>query len=156
MENKDHLDLWKYFQDHADHIKERLWTLTAWLLALLTGLLGFITKNGMQFGADRIVDGQVKPFVTDPVLVCVLSILGLILCGYMYLLQDAYGNHILSNWEKANRILAKYPDLKEIVLGDQKLKPTPVYVKDAVYLIRLTSSFGGIFIIVIIVSLLNF
>lgn len=41
IQESDLLDLWKYFQDRADKLKERQWTVGTWILTLLSGILAF-------------------------------------------------------------------------------------------------------------------
>ena len=37
----DLIDLWKYFQNRADMLKERQWTIGTWIVTLLSGVAAF-------------------------------------------------------------------------------------------------------------------
>ncbi len=45
LTKQDYLDLWKFSSEDTAKIKDKLWTIASWLYALMSGLLGFLTKG---------------------------------------------------------------------------------------------------------------
>ena len=45
IDDDDYLELWKWFQEDAAKIKERMWTIANFFYTLLGGTLGFIGKH---------------------------------------------------------------------------------------------------------------
>lgn len=155
LDESQALDLWKYLEDRADQIKERMWTITGWLFVLMTGLLGVIADKCLELGPSRIAKGQEQPWLSDPAMAAILSVLGLFLCGYTRFMQRAYGRHVLSNWERANRILQGYPALKAVCLGEAPVTPVPKEPHDAVRLGAITFGLGFVFLTIFVVALIT-
>ena len=57
----DHIELWKYFSQRADELKDRRWTIVTWMLGICIGLTAFILKasgvieNGIS-GLEQSLD----------------------------------------------------------------------------------------------------
>ena len=104
---QDHelLELWKYFQDRADMLKERQWTVGTWILTLLSGVAAFslsqetlsITRTGMA--------------ANKPLPAFVLGLVGILICGYGWVVIRNYGSHIQRNWDRAERVKDQIHDL---------------------------------------------
>lgn len=154
LDDRQALDLWKYLQDRADQIKERMWTITGWLFALMTGLLGVIADKCVDLGPSRIGEDQEQPWLVEPAMAACLSALGLFLCGYTLFMQRAYGHHVISNWVQANRILQGYPALRAVCLGEGPIKPVPDRLRDAVRLATLTFVLGFVFLTILVVAVI--
>lgn len=94
-------ELWKYFEDRADRLGDRLWTIGVWLMTVIAGTLT------MPFAA-KFVDtsgGAILGTVTARAPVAMIAIFGLLFCAYSYAALRDLRDHIESNWRKAGYIL---------------------------------------------------
>ncbi len=95
-------ELWKYYEERADRLGERLWSVGIWLMTVLTATLS------LPFGA-----GFIKPSSTffpiqviSRVPVAMLGLFGILFCVYSYAALSDIREHIESNWRKAGYILS--------------------------------------------------
>ena len=60
-DSKDYLELWKFFAERGDYYKDKMWTITMWLFALLGGILGYMMQHfmGARINKDGSVDEPV-------------------------------------------------------------------------------------------------
>jgi hypothetical protein len=91
-------DLWRYFQDRADMLKERQWTVGTWILTLLSGVAAF-SLSQETLSITRIGIAANKPL---PALM--LGLVGILICGYGLVVVRNYGLHIQRNWDRADRV----------------------------------------------------
>lgn len=98
IQESDLLDLWKYFQDRADMLKERQWTVGTWILTLLSGIFAF------SLSQETLTITQAGFLASKPVPAIMLGIVGLLICGYGYLVILDYGKHIQRNWDRAYQV----------------------------------------------------
>lgn len=106
--------LWEYFEDRADMLKDRLWTMATWLFGLNSTILGFI------FGMPLIAFDSAVSAVGAPTFVLALALVGCVLCLYAFVLIHDYGKHIQRNWDRANRLSAELPLVKFALGGKAK------------------------------------
>jgi hypothetical protein len=94
-------ELWKYYEDRADRLGERLWTTGVWLMTAIvaTLTLPFAAKVVSAPGVNFPVQ-VVAPFPT-----AALAVFGIILCIYAFFALNDLREHIESNWRKAGYIL---------------------------------------------------
>ena len=98
-------DLWKYFQDRADMLKERQWTIGTWILTLLSGVAAFsLSQETLSITRTGIAVGKPLPAF-------VLGLVGILICGYGWIVIRNYGHHIQRNWDRADRVKKRIPDL---------------------------------------------
>jgi predicted ester cyclase len=109
LNENDYLELWKFFQNRADDIKGRLWTTIIWHYTVLTGLLIFIIDRFMKFELSGTIGA-------------IFSFLGFIFCFLTIRFITEYGEHINSNWDRANSLKKKIKGLEKIIPNDQKDK----------------------------------
>lgn len=148
----EYLDLWKHFQEEASQIKSRMWTITAWLYALLTGLLGFLVKSFIPLPKEQSSETG-KIFFVQPNLVIIMIIVGIPLCLFTISMIYFYGTHIVASWKRANYILEKYKGLKSVWdLEDAKDLKTPVIPNEAKWLIGLTIGFAVVYSIILAIA----
>ena len=94
-------ELWKYFEDRADRLGERLWSVGAWLMTVIaaTLTLPFVAK----FIETPTAFFQVR--VTGRLPVAMIAAFGMLFCIYSYAALRDVREHIESNWRKAGYIL---------------------------------------------------
>ncbi len=107
LEKHEQHDLWKHFSNDAERVKEKLWTVSIWLFALLGSVLGFIVK---------LLNDQNLIFTQKP-LVMVACGVGLLLCLYAWWMITSYGNHVRTAWNRTNHILKSNEKLRELWLS---------------------------------------
>jgi hypothetical protein len=90
--DRDHLDLWKYFQDRADNVKEAMFHSVTWSIGFAAAVFGFIITTRLDLSKWRF---------TAPESVAGASFLGFLLCVYSLILVEESRKHILSNWDRA-------------------------------------------------------
>ncbi len=93
----DKFEVWKYFEDRADRLIERLWSTGTWLMSILIALISlpfvaqFISYKGSWF-----------PITVDhPFPVILIAIFGTVFCVYAYVALSDLREHIEGNWERS-------------------------------------------------------
>ena len=150
------LDLWKWFQDDAARVKDKMWTISAAFYTIFTTFLGFIGKY---------LKDEEGLSVEQPVLVASVSLAGMILSVYAMYMISQYGKHLVSGWNRADYIKRRIEGLNEVwYLGktediardiDREGKESKSIPSVARRLVILTSFYTVLFIIALIVSLLS-
>jgi hypothetical protein len=94
-------ELWKYYEDRADALGERLWSIGIWLMTVLAATLS------LPFLAGFIKPGRgLFPLeVVSRVPAAILALFGLCFCVYGYAALRDVREHIESNWKKAGYLL---------------------------------------------------
>ena len=111
-------DLWKYFQDRADMLKERQWTIGTWILTLLSGVAAFsLSQETLSITRTGIAVGKPLPAF-------VLGLVGILICGYGLVVVRNYGSHIQRNWDRAGRVKRQIHDL-DAYWGSKKSDDKP-------------------------------
>ena len=107
------LELWKYFQDRADMLKERQWTIGTWILTLLSGVAAFsLSQETLSITRTGIAANKPLPAF-------VLGLVGILICAYGWVVIRNYGTHIQRNWDRAGRVKHQIPDLDSYWGGKQ-------------------------------------
>jgi hypothetical protein len=99
------IDLMKFYEESASKKKERVWTLTTWVLTLNVGIIGFCFTFYMQQYANRA-------FILFEVAACLV---GIVLCRFLQMLIRDQGQHISSAWTRANKVKAGNVPLNELL-----------------------------------------
>lgn len=145
----DYLELWPYFSNRGDSYKDKLWNITIWLYALLTGILGYMISNFTSLAATEEVQevaGETasSPLITEPTLAIVFALFALLFCLYIILTIKEYGEHIQHNWNRANHLLEKIQGLPKIWYSglkqqeiDRRLEENAAWESDKFWLFAL-------------------
>lgn len=111
LSNQELVKLWQTFQDRADLLKERQWILGTWILTLLSGVAAFsLSQELLSITPDGVI-------VAKPLPAVVLGLIGLLLCAYGWGVIRDYGAHIQRNWERADRVICRVPELEVLWKG---------------------------------------
>jgi len=154
---KSDFELWKHFQEDANKIKDRMWTITTWLFTLKTGVIGFIFKFFTDAAKDDVIQYYYGMF-SKPLIVLLLAIVGIFICIYTFFMVRSYGTHISTCWKRSNFILKRNYDLLLIWKSGFKnpnddLRDPPAIPKEAKRIFWLVSAFGLIFLLISILSI---
>lgn len=151
------LDLWKWFQDDAARVKDKMWTISAAFYTIFTAFLGFIGK----YLKDE--DGGIS--VDQPILVASVSLTGAILSVYAMYMISQYGRHLVSGWNRADYIKRRIEGLNDVwYLGrtediavdmEREGKETKTIPPVAKRLVILTLFYAVLFFIALVASLLS-
>jgi hypothetical protein len=107
-------ELWKYFEDRADRLSERLWSTGIWLMSVVTAILSlpfatkFVALPSTGFPAQ----------VNAPLPVALISIFGIAFLVYSYQALRDLRDHIESNWTRAS--YARTLELSPATWGGRK------------------------------------
>ena len=88
IEEDEYIELWQYFSDRADTLKDKLWTIATWLLALAGGLLAF------TFAQEFVLFVPAGLSTRQPLPALALACAGILVCLFSFLVIDDYGKHI--------------------------------------------------------------
>ena len=97
----DHYEVWRYFEDRADRLGERLWSTGVWLMSLIAATLV------LPFAARLITVPAtgLSLQVSAPIPVALIAIFGIAVLAYAYFALRDIREHIESNWERSRYAL---------------------------------------------------
>jgi hypothetical protein len=96
--DKDKFERWKYFEDRAAQLRERLWTAGTWLATILSAALALpLTAKFLQVG-----EGATLLAVRSPIPLFCVAVFGLAFSVYSLLVLKDHKEHIETNWQRAN------------------------------------------------------
>ncbi len=101
-------DLWKYFEDRADQIKERLWTTATWLISVQAAFLTVL------FGAKILQFGAASPLqfsICLPIPAFLLCLFGVCISAYSRIVIIDAASHVTKNWRRANQISEEFDSI---------------------------------------------
>jgi hypothetical protein len=105
IEQGELIDLWKYFQNRADMLKERQWTIGTWVVTLMSGVAAFSLNQGtLSIMPSGIAVGKPLPALA-------IGVVGILICGYGWVVIRSYGEHIQRNWHRADRVKEQITNL---------------------------------------------
>lgn len=139
VDEENFLELWQYFQDRADKLKERQWTVGTWILTLLSGLIAFsLDENTLIFSFS-----QTGIIVSKPLPALVLGIVGILICLYGWVVVFNYGTHIQRNWDRADRVKDKIIGFEFFWTGkaSDRKPESPSLPKESIYLMVIIGGF---------------
>lgn len=90
-------EVWRYFEDRADRIREKIWTVGTWLLGILSAILALPFVSGMI-----AVDGTQTFEIKTKLPVTAICVFGLLFCGYSGRVWWDMKNHLWDNFDRAN------------------------------------------------------
>lgn len=111
LKDEDYLELWKYFQERADKVKEAMFKTVTWTIGFAAAILGFTVARLTDFDAK-------KAAIDLSSMVVVTSLAGLVICLYSWFAISESAKHIRGNWERAIRCEKRVDDLPGIIRGD--------------------------------------
>ena len=114
IEKDEYIELWQYFSDRADTLKDKLWTIATWLLALAGGLLAF------TFSQEFVLFAPAGLSARQPLPALALACAGILVCLFSFLVIDDYGKHIQRNWDRAGVVKDKIMPLEAILQARSK------------------------------------
>jgi hypothetical protein len=102
-ENSDmNFQLWIHFSEDAAKVKDKLWTISAWLFSLLGAIMAFIGKN--------LSENQLA--FKNPKTILLVAILGFVLSLYTFLVIYENGKHLRIAWDRTNYLRSKMPQVE--------------------------------------------
>ena len=115
QDDKNYLELWKFFAERGDAYKDKMWTITIWLYALLGGILGYMMSNFMGGGLNKENESVNDVWmIAEPGLSIIFSIFAILFCIYIVITIKEYGEHVQHNWNRANYLLVRIDPLPDI------------------------------------------
>ena len=102
------LEAFKFYETRADSTKAHAWAQTTWILTLNAGLLAF----SLDLYANH---SSLHGFAAIEWLV---SLAGVVLCGFLIYTLHELGSHIVRYWTHANALAAAHPALVHFIGGD--------------------------------------
>ena len=108
LKDPDYLDLWKYFQEHADAIKESMFKSVTWIVGFAAAMLGFTTVTFLDLEAETIQ-------FHHPALGVASCAIGVLLCVYALVLLSEFATHIRANWARAEECKAHVDGLDAVI-----------------------------------------
>ncbi len=104
----DYLDLWKYFEERADRVKEAMFSTVTWAIGFAAAILGFIVA--------KLIDFESAWFkLRHAGLVLGASAAGIALCVYCWILVGESKKHMIRNWNRAKRCMKQVVGLQGII-----------------------------------------
>ncbi len=102
LKEKDYLDLWKYCEDVGGKDKDRMVTISTWLLAFGVAIHAYIFTKGFQFESFSIKECK-------GIQVILPALVGMVICviaGYLIYAYSAYANRYwyMAEWLKKEKI----------------------------------------------------
>ncbi len=122
--NHDYLDLWKFFSEDTAKIKDKLWTITSWLYALMSGLMAFMLDDKA---------GEFRPL---------MGVVGIFLSIYTCIMIYEYGIHITGGWRTTVFLAQRIDGLKPALDGRNPKQKGKQEVKSETRLVRILKKLG--------------
>jgi hypothetical protein len=138
----DLIDLWKYFQNRADMLKDKQWTMGTWIVTLLSGVAAFsLSQKTLSLTPIGIA-------VDMPLPAMAIGVVGILICVYGCVVICDHGKHIQRNWERADRAKAQITCLDALWNGNnpdsqQSRRNLP---RESIYLLVIIGGFLILFL----------
>lgn len=94
-------NIWKHYEERADRLTERLWSVGIWLMTIIGSTLSL-----------PFIAGFVKPLLSYPHIqienrgaVAIVAVFGILFCIYAYTALRDLREHIEGNWRRAGYVL---------------------------------------------------
>ncbi len=99
LEPSEAFQILEFYENVAGTVKQRLWTVTAWILTVCAGLLAFQFRVSESPRDDRGFE-----FV-----VIAVSLVGMALCWYLRIFIQDQARHLQGYWTRSNIVAAIHP-----------------------------------------------
>lgn len=96
----DRFALWQYFRRRADEIRDRMWTVGTWIIALTGGLLAL----SLQWKVIALTDTFPGFAVMSPLTALFIGFVGIGLCFFLFKVLDDHVQHLTGNWSSADYV----------------------------------------------------
>ena len=96
-------ELWKFYFEDGEKVKDRLWSISLWLYALLSGILAYSFENISEL---KKIDASFQIEFILP------SVVGVMLSLYASWMITIYGLHIRTSWQRTEFLRNKSTLLK--------------------------------------------
>ena len=97
----DKFAVWKHYEERANRLGEQLWSMGAWLIALVGATLSLPFVGGLV----KHLPSQPHLQIENWAVVAIIALFGILLCGYSFIVLGDLREHIESNWRKAGYVL---------------------------------------------------
>ena len=102
-EEKDKIEIWRYFREKGDADKGRMVTIATWLLSLAIAILAYLAKNHYVF--DPL------PFcVKKPYSATIFAVFGIVISIYTLFIVIHLRRQTYKNWLRAELMFNKLQD----------------------------------------------
>ena len=144
LESSD-LELWKFYEERAERLSERLWNTGIWLMTILTAILA------TPFAANFVVPTEKCPYllVKVPIATGLIAFIGMLFCWYAYMALKDMRKHIERNWIRAECILK---DTEQINTEQIKCKDRKDYGWIVLLSVGIMSFAGFFFLFIFVIS----
>jgi hypothetical protein len=142
LQDEDYLELWKYFEDRADNIKEAMFKTLTWIVGYAAALLGFIFLALTNF--DRL-----QASVPLPSAITLAAAAGLVICLYSWFMLSESAKHIQRNWQRSAFCLKKVDGLTAIVSAGEMESQRTIKIWDQLRIIVVLFALGFGFLAVL-------
>jgi len=107
IKNGELLDLFKYFDEAGNKVKQNMINVVTWLLAMNTAILGY--AGGKLKGFSGLCD-------SDKAFALALGIVGFLIAAYVTILIVSFGRTMRLNWNNANKLWKHLEQPEELKL----------------------------------------
>lgn len=135
----DYVGLWQYFEKRGTDLKGSM-------LQVLTLLIGFAAAI-LGFAVDQTLSFSQAPFVKDPLLLLILSCVGIVIAIYADLVIEEFGEHINRNFDRADHTRIGDRSLDEILEHSEAADLPKKLPNICLTVRRITRAFGAAFIL---------
>ncbi len=103
-------EIYKFYQDRADHVKDRLWSAGTWLLTVMGVVVAIpFTASFIEFEKSFL---PLK--VINDIPVIALGIFGLFLCLYSWFVINEFKQHVEMLWDGADHLIGLNTDTFQV------------------------------------------
>lgn len=128
LRDEDYFEIWKYFEDRADNVKEAMFKTLTWTVGFAAALLGFIFVKLTDYDKNNAV-------LPLRWVVFLAALAGLVICLYSSFTLSEAGKHIRNNWKRARRCEGHVQGLKRILLAGRRREPKSIEIWDRLRII---------------------
>jgi hypothetical protein len=146
--NIDYLALWQYFERRGSELKGVMLQLLTLVIGLAAAILGY--------AVDKTVDFNSAPFIRQPLLLLIITAVGVLIVTFAEIVTQEFGEHINRNFDRADYARRADKPLDDILafsergtLSKQKLPGICITVR------RLTRAFGVLFAVGFVLGLVQ-
>ena len=143
IDDDDYLDLWKYFQDRADNVKEAMFNSVTWTVGLAAAILGFIFARFVKYSGTATLE------LNEPWFTLVASLVGLVICVYAGILIVESKRHIEDNWERSKNCKEHVDGLDELLNVNRNVPRLQVWTRIAL----VVAFFVATFVVVLVCAI---
>jgi hypothetical protein len=103
----NYADLWKHLEERGSKLKESMFKVVVWILAVASALLGFAVQQGFKAGSGLTV-------VEHSEIVVIVCLAGLFVLAYAWVVIRDHGEHINRIFDRADFARGGHGSLNDI------------------------------------------